>query len=230
LIVLWIDLTWAAESLDVDHVTQLIWAALAAGIGCCVLIAADIIAGRRQRMWIMNVVWPITGLWAGPLGAWAYFRYGRPPQSEQPFPVAVGKATTHCGAGCTLGDILAALLSAILPLSLFGHRIFGDWVYAFGFAYLLGVAFQYFTIKPMRDVSAGQGLLLAVKADTLSLVAWQVGMYGWMATARFALVGHELDKSTPLFWVMMQVAMCVGFATAYPVNWWLVQRGIKERM
>jgi hypothetical protein len=29
---------------------------------------------------------------------------------------------------------------------------------------------------------------------------------------------------------MMQIAMVVGFATAYPVNWWLIARGIKERM
>jgi hypothetical protein len=29
---------------------------------------------------------------------------------------------------------------------------------------------------------------------------------------------------------MMQIAMVFGFATAYPVNWWLIRSGIKERM
>jgi hypothetical protein len=29
---------------------------------------------------------------------------------------------------------------------------------------------------------------------------------------------------------MMQVAMLVGFATTYPVNWWLIRRGTKEAM
>jgi hypothetical protein len=29
---------------------------------------------------------------------------------------------------------------------------------------------------------------------------------------------------------MMQIAMLVGFATSYPVNWWLIETGIKERM
>ncbi|MEO8081682.1 MAG: DUF4396 domain-containing protein [Caldimonas sp.] len=28
----------------------------------------------------------------------------------------------------------------------------------------------------------------------------------------------------------MQVAMVAGFVTAYPVNWWLIRAGIKERM
>jgi hypothetical protein len=29
---------------------------------------------------------------------------------------------------------------------------------------------------------------------------------------------------------MMQIAMTFGFVTSYPVNWWLISRGIKERM
>ena len=29
---------------------------------------------------------------------------------------------------------------------------------------------------------------------------------------------------------MMQLAMLCGFATAYPVNWWLIRRGLKEKM
>ena len=29
---------------------------------------------------------------------------------------------------------------------------------------------------------------------------------------------------------MMQIAMLAGFLTSYPVNWWLVSTGIKEKM
>jgi Domain of unknown function (DUF4396) len=29
---------------------------------------------------------------------------------------------------------------------------------------------------------------------------------------------------------MMQIAMIFGFCTSYPVNWWLLRRGIKEPM
>jgi hypothetical protein len=100
----------------------------------------------------------------------------------------------------------------------------------YGFAYAFGIAFQYYTIKPMRNLSVGQGLWAAVKADTLSLTSWQVGMYGWMAIATFAIFGHELEKTSPVFWFMMQIAMLAGFFTAYPTNWWLLRRGIKERM
>jgi hypothetical protein len=32
------------------------------------------------------------------------------------------------------------------------------------------------------------------------------------------------------FWGAMQVAMIAGFITSYPMNWWLIRVGIKERM
>jgi hypothetical protein len=39
-----------------------------------------------------------------------------------------------------------------------------------------------------------------------------------------------LEVNTPEFWFIMQLAMIAGFATSYPVNWWLIRAGIKEGM
>ena len=69
----------------------------------------------------------------------------------------------------------------------------------------------------------------AFKADFLSLTAWQVGMYGWMAIAVFLLVG-PMSPDQPVFWLMMQLSMFCGFITAYPMNWWLMRTGIKNAM
>ena len=82
----------------------------------------------------------------------------------------------------------------------------------------------------MKNLSPGKGIIEAFKADTLSLTAWQIGMYGWMAIATFAIFGQELEKTGPVFWFMMQIAMLAGFLTSYPVNWWLLKMGIKEKM
>lgn len=219
---------------------------LVLGLVSAVVIIADLSRGHRQAMPIMNVVWPVTALWAGPLAVAAYFRWGRagekraamrakargqePPNQKQPLAVQVGKGATHCGSGCTAGDVCAELLAALLPLSLFGHRMFGAWVYDYVFAFAFGLLFQYLTIKPMRKLSPMEGLKAAFKADALSLTAWQVGMYGWMAVATFAIFRHELSKTSPVFWFMMQIGMLLGFATSYPVNWLLVRHGLKERM
>jgi hypothetical protein len=122
------------------------------------------------------------------------------------------------------------ILPFFVPISLFGRKIFAAWGLDYVLAFLFGIAFQYFTIKPMRNLSRKDGLISAVKADTLSLTAWQVGMYGWMAIAVFLIFGHEIPKTSPVFWFMMQIAMLAGFLTSYPVNWWLLRKGIKEVM
>ncbi len=212
------------------------WAWLAASAVSGIAVVVHLARTGGQKMWIMDLVWPITALWAGPVGAWGYFRYGRDPSAGQERAAdraslaVTAKATSHCGAGCTLGDLVAAGVAVLAPLTVFGHAIFGEWIYGLVAAFGFGIAFQYFTIKPMRQLSRREGLVAAVKADSLSLAAWQVGMYGWMAIARFAIVGHPFDKATPVFWLMMQVAMFFGFATSYPVNALLLRRGIKEPM
>jgi len=221
------------------------WVSLAAGVGSGLLVAFDPARGHRQHMWIMNLVWPLTAIWSGPFGLWAYFRYGRageeravarakqkgepPPNRQQLFAVLAGKGTSHCGSGCLLGDIAAELLILAIPIKVFGHQIFGAWLYDLLLAYAFGIAFQYFAIEPMSELSTRTALGKAIKADTLSLLAWQIGMFGWMALATFGLFHRELDKANPVFWMMMQVAMFWGFATSYPVNRWLLRRGIKER-
>ena len=108
--------------------------------------------------------------------------------------------------------------------------MFGAWSIDFACAFAIGIVFQYFTIVPMRKLPFGKGVVQALKADTLSLTAWQVGMYGWMAIVRFGIFGTEISKTNPTFWFMMQIAMGFGFLTAYPVNWWLVKSGVKEKM
>jgi len=86
----------------------------------------------------------------------------------------------------------------------------------------------------MRNLRPLDGLIQAIKANALSLTAWQLGMFGFMAIARFILAArvwkHSIDPTMPAFWFLMQIAMIVGLITSYPVNWWLIRVGIKEVM
>lgn len=222
-----------------------IFSLITAGI-CAVIIALDILTKHPQNMWIMTLVWPITALWSGPR-LYAYYKVGRlstkkrvqrakergeePPNKKKPFWQSVGVGATHCGSGCTLADICAEWFAFFVPVVIFGSHVFGTWVLDYIVALIFGIAFQYFTIKPMRGLSMVDGLKEAVKADILSLTAWQVGMYGWMAIALFVLFSPEtLKPTTPVFWLMMQIGMTFGFLTSYPVNWWLLKQKIKEVM
>ena len=213
---------------------------------CSILITIDIVNGNKQHMMIMNFVWPITALYAGPLGVLAYYTIGRKsthkkmmaakkhnepmPSKQKPFWQSVLVGALHCGSGCTLGDIIAEIFLLLVPVTVFGSNLAGSWTIDFVFAFLLGIIFQYYSIKPMKNLSPRQGLAAALKADTLSLTAWQVGMYGGMAIAFFLIFKKRLEANDILFWFVMQIAMLLGFITAFPVNWWLIKKGIKEIM
>jgi len=232
--------------------------ALVLGFAAAGVIMIDVIR-HPQHMWIMNVVWPVVALFGMVLTIWAYFRYGRRATMEAamnpksggrepsgknvtPFPVMVGKATLHCGSGCAIGDICAEWLAFAFPAIavwfgwhwLFSEKMFAVWVLDFIFAFTIGIAFQYFTIVPMRHLRMMAGLRAALKADALSLTAWQIGMYGFMAFASLYCFRHvfgvRLEVDSVEFWFMMQIAMLCGFLTSYPVNWWLLRSGIKEMM
>ncbi|HEX4270379.1 MAG TPA: DUF4396 domain-containing protein [Rhizomicrobium sp.] len=238
------------------HILSIV--ALAGGFVCAAAIVADEIS-HPQHMWIMNVVWPVAALFGTVLTLWAYLRFGRPAThvnakharrrghdphrgKPAPFPVMVGKAAAHCGSGCCLGDICAEWLAFAVPAvavgfgwhSLFNEKMFAVWILDYIFAFALGILFQYFTIVPMQKLSVGEGLIRALKADALSLSAWQIGMYGFMALAQFvifrSLFHTRLEVNSTEFWFMMQIAMLAGFVTSYPVNWWLLRVGIKEKM
>ncbi|HEX5410312.1 MAG TPA: DUF4396 domain-containing protein [Terriglobia bacterium] len=157
----------------------------------------------------------------------------RPPVSGPSLPTGeqVAVAVSHCGAGCTLGDIGAECWVFLMALTFAGGdfqtRILLDFLLAWSF----GVAFQYFTIAPLRGYSLRRGLLEAMRVDTLSIVAFQVGMSAWMALTYFVIFpGPHLHPNQAVFWFMMQIAMVIGYFTCYPANVFLLKSGWKEKM
>lgn len=228
-------------------------ASLITAIVCAVWIAADL---RRhpQRMAVMNVVWPVSALFGSGLWLWFYRRYGRAPErgtesaqrddagDARPGWVPIAISTSHCGAGCSLGDLVAetaliavpSLAAAVGWRHLYSQRIFAEWIWDLVIAFVLGIVFQYFAIAPMRKQPRARSLRDALKADSLSILAWQLGMYGAMAIIQFLIVmpwlGGMLSPTAPGFWFAMQFAMLAGFATSYPVNAVLIRRKVKEAM
>lgn len=233
--------------------TVLAWISIAVALVCALIIAADE-ARHPQAMAIMNVVWPVTALYFSVFAVWAYFTLGRkktkaamqsmggmqdgsgkegkkeeqkPPSAAQ---VAVG--TSHCGAGCMLADLGTEFAIAASGLVILGSVLWTEYVLDLVVAWALGIVFQYFAIRPMRDdLSPGGAILAAIKADTLSILAFQVGMYAWMALVYFKLfTAPHLTPFDPRYWLMMQVGMICGYATSFPMNRLLIGMGLKEAM
>ncbi len=211
---------------------------------CAVIVAVDVFS-RPQKMAIMNIVWPITPLYLGLIGLWAYFAIGRAKpkkvqskdeemdmdkDTQNPPWQSVFTGVTHCGAGCTLGDVIAEFGVFFLGLTIAGATLWPAFIADFVMAYSLGIVFQYFSIVPMRGLGFKEGVIAAMKADTLSITAYEAGMFVWMALVYFVFFHPHLRPNQPAYWLMMQIAMIFGFATSYPMNRWLIKRGLKEAM
>ena len=217
------------------------WASLGLAFACASIIVLDEVR-HPQSMAVMNAVWPATALYLSVIALWWYFRAGRgmakdapgrkmggdhkPPTLSQ-----VALAASHCGAGCALADIGTEFALFALRATIAASTLVASYVWDFVGAWSLGILFQYFSIKPMRSLSPAAGIAAAIKADTLSILAFQVGMYAWMAISYYKLNPHShLEPNSPVYWLSMQVGMICGFLTAMPMNRMLVSWGWKEKM
>jgi hypothetical protein len=224
--------------------TGLAWASLAIAAVCAVDVLVDIhVRRRRQTMPVMEAVWPVTALYLGPVASVAYRRWGRPASTrwlheqgldeppDRPFWTKVAVGVSHCGAGCTLGDIAAEWIVFAVGATVAGLALVPEYIGDYVLALALGIGFQYFAIAPMRGLGIRKGIVQAAKADVLSLTAFEVGLFGWMALMAFVFFpAPHLRPDSPVYWLGMQIGMVLGFATAWPVNVWLIRRGIKEAM
>lgn len=242
-----------------------------AGIISAIIIAIDLIS-HPQRMGIMNVVWPLTALWASVLALAAYFYFGRAKRkaklmpSEMQMPImakamsgphkpmqmemskeitaqgmlitkrpqwqSVTLSTLHCGAGCTLADLIGEWFLYFIPFAIGGSLFAGSMILDYVLALAIGVYFQYRAMRSMNGGISGPSVWAkAFRADFLSLTSWQIGMYGFMALSIFVFFAPaELVRSSWTFWFMMQISMLFGFLFAFPTNIFLIRAGIKKAM
>lgn len=129
-----------------------------------------------------------------------------------------------------MGDIVAEWGVYLLGFAVAGSVLWASYIADFVLAYVLGIVFQYYAIAPMRNISGWPGIKAAIKADTISLTAFEIGLFIWMALSQRVFFHPELTPTNPVFWFEMQLGMILGFLTSYPANWWLIRKGIKEAM
>ena len=191
----------------------------------CIIVLG--FAAKREQMAVMRFVWPITAWYYGPFAVWAFLR-NRAARQNRSNSLETFVSATHCGAGCTLGDIIGEWAVYFAGWTL-GRMLFAQYVVDFSLAYIFGIIFQYYAIAPMRGLGFREGILAALKADTLALVTFEIGLFGWMAFFQLVLF-PGIQTTNIVYWLMMQIGMIIGFWTSYPMNALLLRLGIKEPM
>jgi hypothetical protein len=170
-------------------------------------------------------------LYAGPIAALLYV-FGcrkRGPDEHARFVTArwrqVLGSTMHCVAGDGVGILAGAVLSKILVLALLAETAL-EYVLGFAFGWTI---FQALFMKDMAGGSYHRSLKSTFIPELLSMNCLMGGMIPVAALA-WRGVPEAHDPMHGLFWFRMSIALMVGFAAAYPMNWWLVSNHLKHGM
>ncbi len=173
----------------------------------------------------------ILTAFTGPIGAFFYVLGCREPlQGTHEEYVSVRwrqvlGSTMHCAAGDGIGIIVGAAIGAGLALTFWPDFLLE---YALGFVF----GWTYFQAFAMRDMAGGSyanSLWITFFPEMLSMNLLMTGM---QLTTLFSIqeIAAGDDPARPEFWFIMSMALIVGFAFAYPINWWLVAHHVKHGM
>ncbi|MGH7033395.1 MAG: DUF4396 domain-containing protein [Stellaceae bacterium] len=193
-----------------------------------VFVAADI--RTTPEATVMKWGFVIITLFSGLFGALLYVLSCREPLpgTHELYVAAkwrqVVGSTMHCVAGDGIGILAAAVITSRLGLPMWADVLCE---YALGFLFGWSV-FQALFMKSMFG-SYMDSLRNTFMAELLSMNAVMSGMTAVMVPW---MTGDMLAMSPvgPRFWFVMSVALCAGFVVALPMNWWLVDHGLKHGM
>lgn len=206
------------------------------GICTSLMIIKDILR-RPHPVRIMNLVWPITGLYMPFFGWLTWWFFARKSRSvsllriyrgnQQPELKQIFSTTSRCAAGCVLGDIVAIPIISMLNYIPFHSLLIAHAILSLILSLIFGVALQFFALRQIEGFSLFRALWRAIKTDVFSLIVYQAGMFLCLELAfRFILHG-QIEPRLLSFWFMLQIALMIGFVFAWPANKFLLQRGIK---
>jgi hypothetical protein len=99
--------------------------------------------------------------------------------------------------------------------------------------YVLGFAFGLFIFQAlfMKDIMGGSyrtALTSSFIPEWVSMNAMMAGMFPTMVAIMMGRDMRAMDPHKLLYWGTMSLSIGVGFLTAYPINWWLVSKGLKH--
>lgn len=126
-------------------------------------------------------------------------------------------ATVHCLTGCAIGEVLGLVIGTALGWSTVATIALAV-ALAFFFGYLL-------TALPLwrARMSLAQAARIALAADTASIALMEL-----VDNAIMLLIPGAMSAGLgePLFWISLAVALMLAGVAAYPLNRWLIARGL----
>lgn len=196
-----------------------------------VYVAYDAIM-KNPEMKVMKWGWVLVTLYLGPVGLALYVLSCKEPgpglheQFIRPLWKQGMGSTIHCAAGDATGIIVAATVTAALGLPMWVDLIV-EYVAGFAFGLLI---FQALFMRDMMGGSYGAAVRQTVLPEWLSMNFMMAGMFPTMALLMMGRDMRAMEPTELVFWGAMSVAAAVGILIAYPINIWMVNKGLKHGM
>ena len=185
---------------------------------------------QPEIMPIMKVAWTLITLYLGVIGLALYVTSCREPKpgTHDEFVAPMWKQATgsviHCVAGDALGIVAAAIVTSFL-----GMPMYGDMIVEYIVGFLVGwLLFQTVPIMHMNHISFQSALRTGFWAELLSLTFMVLGMFPTMYYLMNLWSVMSLGWFT--FWFVISISILVGSMVTYPINWWMVAKGLKHGM
>ncbi len=176
----------------------------------------------RTMRWGWVLITLYTGLFAL-IAYWVLRRASGGETLEPPLWEQTVESTIHCVAGDATGILFATVVTIWLglPMSL---EVTVEYVAGF----VVGLfVFQALCMKP-----GGAGnYWLTVKSTLLAQILSMNVLMAGMIPVMVVLMSRDMSAMEPSsirFWGTMSLSLMVGTVMTYPVNWWLVKRGLKH--
>ena len=180
---------------------------------------------------VMKVGWALVVLYTGPIGLFFYFMTCREPlpKTHEKFIDSLWKQATgsevHCLAGDATGIIIAAIVLSFYELPR-GWEIFLEYLAGFASGFLI---FQALFMRKMMGGTYLKALKNSFYPEWVSMNMIMAGMIPVMVIWS-AHDPHAHHPASLHFWGMMSLATIVGGFVAFPINRWLVAKGLKHGM
>ena len=180
---------------------------------------------------VMKWGFVIVTVFTGPLGAFLYVLGCREPLpgTHEAFVHAAWRqvlgSTMHCVAGDGLGIVAAAVIASLGHWP-WGWSLIAEYTTGFLFGWTI---FQALFMKSMAGGSYPASLRNTVWPEFLSMNGVMAGMALVMGRG-MPMVPRADNPATMEFWFVMGMALTAGLLIAYPINAWLVHRGLKHGM
>ncbi len=187
---------------------------------------------NNPEMTVMKWGWVLVTLYLGPIGLFLYVLSCQEPEPgmHEEFVKPLWKqglgSAIHCVAGDATGIIVAAVITASLGLPMWIDLIV-EYIAGFAFGLLI---FQSLFMKDMMGGSYRKAVRHSLYPEWVSMNFMMAGMFPVMVLLMMGRDMRAMEPTELVFWGAMSAAVTVGLLACYPVNLWLVSKGLKHGM